>query len=122
MNAKFGIMAAVCALIWIAGLADASAQRHFNPDGLDAPRRMCTFERCYGRCVSQGGSQRRGTPGNQLLSDVRPALPEIARAGRTEGPSLALCKALVLVRGKPDLSSWAMKRLRVEVVMAVGPA
>ena len=60
MTAKFGIMAAVCALIWIAGLADASAQRHFNPDGLDAPRRMCTFERCYGRCVSQGGARNAG--------------------------------------------------------------
>ena len=114
MSAKLGIMVAVCALIWIAGLADASAQRHFNPDGLDAPRRMVHLREMLRQMRQpRRGSQRRGTPGNQLLSDVRPALPEIARAGRTEGPSLALCKALVLVRGKPDFSSWAMKRLRI---------
>ena len=63
------------------------------------------------------GSQRRGTPGNQLLSDVRPALPEIARAGRTEGPSLALCKAL-----KTGLIKLGNEALACQVVMAVGAA
>ena len=64
-------------------------------------------------------SQRRGTPGNQLLSDVRPALPEIARAGRTEGPSLAL---LGIDPWKTGLIKLGNEALACRIVMAVGAA
>jgi hypothetical protein len=41
--------------LWIASLADAAAQRRFDPNNPNMNRRNCTFQKCFDRCISTGG-------------------------------------------------------------------